>query len=61
MRKRELNRELNEQKAKTKQEARKMDSKVAESHEKLATLSIQLKEKEQENRITKLKAKELRR
>lgn len=38
-----------------------MDIKVAEAHDRLASLTIQLKEKEQENRITKLKTKELRR
>ena len=38
-----------------------MDNKLAEAHDRLATLTIQLKEKEQENRITKLKTKELRR
>ena len=38
-----------------------MDRQVREAEEKLRTLTQQMKEKEQENRISKLKIKELRR
>ena len=61
MEKKNLESQVKEEEKKHRVEMRQWDRKIKEAEIKLDDLNKELKEKEQENRISKLKIKEMRR
>jgi hypothetical protein len=56
-----LEKQITEEEKRHRMELRKWERKIKESEQRLDTFNKELKEKEQENRISKLKIKEMRR
>jgi hypothetical protein len=56
-----LEKQITEEEKRHRLELRKWERKIKESEQRLDTFNKELKEKEQENRISKLKIKEMRR
>jgi hypothetical protein len=59
--KKELEAQIAEEEKRHRMEMRKWERKIKDSEDRLEALNKELREKEQENRISKLKIKEMRR
>jgi len=59
--KKELEAQIAEEEKRHRMEMRKWERKIKDSEQRLEALNKELREKEQENRISKLKIKEMRR